>query len=309
MSIFVHPSSEVTSQQVGDGTRIWQYCVVLEGAKIGKDVNLCSHCFVENDVVVGDRVTIKCGVQLWDGVTIDDDVFVGPNVTFTNDRFPRSKDFPEQFLQTRIRKGASIGAGATLLPGITVGSGAMVGAGAVVTRSVPPNAVVVGSPARVVSYTNLNSPGDAVEATPQIEEPGRVELGVGGSYLSQMKWVTQPAGQLSVGEFAQDVPFVAKRYFIISGVPSTEVRGAHAHHQCEQFLICVKGSCHALVDDGLSRTEVILDAPNKGLYMPTMTWGSQYRYSNDAVLLVFASEPYQDSDYIRDYAEFVSLCT
>jgi UDP-2-acetamido-3-amino-2,3-dideoxy-glucuronate N-acetyltransferase len=148
----IHPSSDVQTVSIGEGTTIWQYVVVLPGARIGREVNICSHCFIENDVVIGDRVTVKSGVQLWDGVRIEDDVFVGPNVTFTNDKFPRSKAYPETFAQTVIHRGASIGGGAVLLPGISVGAGAMVGAGAVVTRSVPPLAVVTGNPARIVRY-------------------------------------------------------------------------------------------------------------------------------------------------------------
>ena len=148
---FLHPLADVQSPMIGAGTRIWQFCIVLEGARIGSDSNVCSHCFIENDVVVGDRVTVKSGVQLWDGVRLEDDVFVGPNVTFTNDKHPRSKQYPDVFAQTYIRRGASIGAGAVLLPGIEVGEGAMVGAGAVVTKDVPAGATVVGNPATITS--------------------------------------------------------------------------------------------------------------------------------------------------------------
>lgn len=148
--MFIHPSADVQSKQIGEGTRIWQFVVVLPGAVIGRDGNICSHCFIENQVVVGDRVTVKCGVQLWDGVTLEDDVFVGPNATFTNDLAPRSRNAAAQLLPTLVRKGASIGANATILPGLTIGEGAMVGAGAVVTKDVPPRTLVVGNPARVV---------------------------------------------------------------------------------------------------------------------------------------------------------------
>ena len=148
--MFIHPSSDVQSKQIGEGTRVWQYVVILPGAVIGRDGNICSHCFIENKVVVGDRVTVKCGVQLWDGVTLEDDVFVGPNATFTNDREPRSRNASATLLPTLVKKGASIGANATILPGLTIGEGAMVGAGAVVTKDVPPRTLVVGNPARVV---------------------------------------------------------------------------------------------------------------------------------------------------------------
>ena len=146
-SPFIHPLSDVQSASIGAGTKVWQFAVVLPQAKIGRDCNICSHVFIENDVIVGDRVTVKCGVQLWDGLRVEDDVFIGPNVTFCNDKRPRSKVYPDKFLTTTVRRGASIGANATILPGVTIGEGAMVGAGAVVVRDVPALAAVVGNPA------------------------------------------------------------------------------------------------------------------------------------------------------------------
>lgn len=147
---FVHDLARVETQNVGAGTRIWAFSHILPGATIGKDVNICDHTFIENDVLVGDRVTIKCGVFLWDGIRVYNDVFIGPNATFTNDMFPRSKKYPNKFLETHVYAGASIGANATILPGITIGENAMVAAGAVVTKDVPPNALVMGNPARVI---------------------------------------------------------------------------------------------------------------------------------------------------------------
>lgn len=148
----IHPLSDVKSTCVGKGTRIWQYSVVLEGARIGENCNICAHTFIEADVVIGNDVTIKSGVYLWDGTRVEDKVFIGPNATFTNDPMPRSKCYPDSFLGITVKEGASIGANATLLPGITIGRYAMVGAGAVVTKDVPDNAVVVGNPARIIRY-------------------------------------------------------------------------------------------------------------------------------------------------------------
>ena len=145
----IHPSADVQSEHIGKDSRIWQYVVILGKAVIGDQCNICSHCFIENDVVIGDRVTIKCGVQIWDGVTIKDDVFVGPGVAFTNDKFPRSRQHKEP-VKTIVEKGASIGANATILCGITIGANAMVAAGAVVTKDVPADAVVAGNPAKII---------------------------------------------------------------------------------------------------------------------------------------------------------------
>ena len=157
MDFFQHTHALVESNQVGDGTRIWAFVHVLPQAVIGRDCNICDHVFIENDVIIGNRVTIKCGVQIWDGLRIEDDVFVGPNATFTNDLYPRSKEYPEKFEQTLIAKGASIGANATILAGVRIGEKAMVGAGAVVTKDVPDFATVVGNPARIMRKTEENS--------------------------------------------------------------------------------------------------------------------------------------------------------
>lgn len=145
---FIHPSAEVHSCQIGTGTYIWQFNVVLGGAKIGNHCNINAHCFIENDVTIGDNVTIKCGVYLWDGLNIEDNVFIGPNTTFTNDKYPRSKKYPDEFIPTTVKKGASIGANCTILCGITIGENAMIGAGSVVTKDVPANTMWYGNPAR-----------------------------------------------------------------------------------------------------------------------------------------------------------------
>ena len=154
----IHPSADVHSQTIGEGTRVWQFCVILEGARIGRNCNINAHCFIEGDVSIGDNSTIKSGVYLWDGTIIEDNVFVGPNATFTNDRYPRSKQYPDRFPVTTIKQGASIGAGAVILPGLTIGENALIGAGAVVTKDVPARALVVGNPGRIVRYLDVKSP-------------------------------------------------------------------------------------------------------------------------------------------------------
>ena len=150
----IHPLSDVQCKNIPESTRIWQYCVVMPNAKIGENCNICSHCFIENNVIIGNRCTIKCGVQIWDGIEIEDDVFVGSNVTFTNDKYPHSQNENWTLLKTRVCKGATIGAGSTILPGITIGKGAMVGAGSVVTKDIPAGELWVGNPAKFVKKIN-----------------------------------------------------------------------------------------------------------------------------------------------------------
>jgi UDP-2-acetamido-3-amino-2,3-dideoxy-glucuronate N-acetyltransferase len=144
----LHPLADVQSPHIGPRTRVWQFSVVLAGARIGADCNINAQVFIENDVSIGDRVTVKCGVQLWDGLSVEDDVFIGPNVTFTNDPTPRSRRYPASFQRTLIERGASIGANATILGGVRIGAGALIGAGSVVTRDVPAGELWVGNPAR-----------------------------------------------------------------------------------------------------------------------------------------------------------------
>lgn len=308
----VHRTAEVQTANVGHGTTIWQGVVVLGGESIGRDVDSCAHCFVENDAVIGDRVTVKSGVYLWDGVRLDDDVFVGPNVTFTNEKFPRPKQRQDKPPQTRFEAGASIGGGAGILPSSVIGRGAMGGAGAVVAGSVPPFAVVARSPARIMGYVeNAGNAGrdKGVDIVASAADQGQAvhAVGVGGVTLRRLKYVPDTRGGRSIGEFERDIPFAPRRCFLGFDVPSEETRGEHAHRQCHQFLVCVKGCCAVVVDDGRARTEVQLDAPDLGTYLPPMTCGMQYKYSSDAVLLVFASHYYEAEDYIRDYAEFLTL--
>lgn len=307
MNAFVHPQGLCETSHVGEDTRIWAFAHVLPGARIGADCNLCDHVFIESDVVIGNRVTVKCGVQLWDGMRIGNDVFIGPNATFTNDRFPRSKDYLERFAQTLVEDGASIGANATILPGITIGRGAMVGAGSVVTRSVPPNAIVVGNPARIVGYANTReAPSSSRIEVDTVDEPGKRSLGVGDATIHTLPRIADIRGNITIGEFERTVPFTPKRYFIVFDVPGREVRGEHAHRECHQFLICVRGAVAVLVDDGSHRAEVLLDKPQIGVHIPPMLWGTQYRYSPDAALLVFASHYYDAGEYIRDYDVYLS---
>src|SRR6476646_3432968 len=169
-NVLVHPLALCESVTIGENTRVWAFAHVLPGARIGKDCNICDHVFIENDVVVGDRVTIKCGVQLWDGLRVADDVFIGPNVTFSNDKYPKSKQYQTKVEETHIGRGASIGGGASVLPGLRIGARAMVGAGAVVTHDVPARAVVSGTPARIVGYVDTKRSASSPAAVVMADE-------------------------------------------------------------------------------------------------------------------------------------------
>ena len=206
-----------------------------------------------------------------------------------------------------VKEGASIGANATILPGVTIGRGAMVGAGAVIVESVPPYAVVAGNPARIVSYCDAG-PARSRQPAPhdgrrdgQDARPRRLRR-------SALAEVADLRGNLVAGEIGKFLPFEVKRFFVVHGVSSREIRGQHAHRKCHQFLVCVRGSCRVIADDGKQpRRNSCSTRPARGVYLPPMTWGVQYDYSADAALLVFASHAYDPADYVRDYDEFLRL--
>lgn len=295
MTAFIHPQALCETEKVGTGTRIWAFAHVLPGASIGRDCNICDGVFIENDVTVGDAVTVKCGVQLWDGVRLMDRVFVGPNATFSNDRFPRSRQQPDAFAQTVVEAGASIGANATILPGVTIGAGAMIGAGAVVTRDVPPRAVIVGNPGRFAGYA------EAVTLQPGEDLPADFP-----AKIVRLAGHDGPHGLLAVLDDGE-APFPMRRLFVIKGVPSGHARGVHAHRACHQLLIATSGTVKAVVDDGTRAFVVPLTSPTLGLHMPPMTWGTQFGHTPDSGLLVAASLPYDRDDYIFSYSEFRAL--
>lgn len=300
--VFVHERGLCESKKVGPGTRVWAFAHVLEGARVGSDCNLCDGVFVEDGAIVGDRVTLKTGVELCTGVELEDDVFVGPNTTFTNDPFPRSRHHLDEFPRTVVRAGASIGANVTILPGLEIGRGAMVGGGGVVTRDVPPNAIVTGNPARIRGYVDASP---ASSADPPMPPASRSDSGVGGAHLIPLRSALDLRGRLLAAEVGEQLPFTPKRAFLVCDVPTAEVRGEHAHRTLEQVLVCVHGAVSVMVDDGSgSRAEFRLDGPEQALYVPPRVWATQFRYTPDAVLLVLASAPYDAADYIRNYDEF-----
>lgn len=305
MSFYVHPQGLCESSHVGEGTRVWAFAHVLPGARIGKECNICDGVFIENDVVLGDRVTVKCGVQLWDGLRLEDDAFIGPNASFSNDKFPRSKVHDRSIAITTIARGASIGANSTVLPGITIGRYAMVGAGSVVTRNVPPYSIVTGNPARLTGYVDTKK--ISKERPELIPSKPLEQFSVEGVTSHEFPSYEDMRGRLSVGNFVNDVPFQVRRFFFVYDVPGKYVRGEHAHKACHQFLICVSGRLTVMLDDGQHRDEMAMERPSLGVYVPPMVWTTQYQYSENAALLVFASHDYDADDYIRDYDTFLQL--
>jgi acetyltransferase-like isoleucine patch superfamily enzyme/mannose-6-phosphate isomerase-like protein (cupin superfamily) len=304
---FVHSHAICETPHVGDRTRIWAFSHILKDAKIGEDCNICDGVFIENDVIVGDRVTIKSGVQLWDGLRVDDDVFIGPNATFTNDAFPRSRKWLETHPITRIHAGASIGANATILPGINIGSGAMIGAGTVVTKDVPANSIVYGNPGRIRGYIRAGNQ-DSSKLNPR--ESADIDLNMilpGGARLIRLNNISEVRGNLLAVEFDTDLPFLPERFFMIYDVPSEEVRGGHAHRTCEQVLAILSGTVVVSIDDGIDHKEIFLSDPSIALYIPPMIWGIQSMFSAEAILGVFASQPFDSDDYIGTYEEFQTL--
>jgi dTDP-4-dehydrorhamnose 3,5-epimerase-like enzyme len=242
------------------------------------------------------------GVYLGPGVHVHETARIGPYAVILG-----SDDDSQP--GTIIAEGAEIGANATVTPGITIGVRAQIKPGSVVTRSVPPLAIVEGNPAKIIGYVETSEHRYAVQETTS-RDPlplGVHQTRVNGVTLHHFKMVPDLRGSLSVAEFDHEFPFIPKRYFLVYDVPTAETRGEHAHLQCAQLLVAVKGSVCVIVDDGSQRDEIILNRPQYGIYVPPMTWSIQYNYSSDAVLLVFASDTYDSKDYIREYTRFLEL--
>ena len=245
------------------------------------------------------EVAISPGAYVADGVVVRAGVVIGPNAVVLAATDP---DGPP----TTVHSQAVIGANATILPGVQIGQQARIGPGSVVTRSVPPLAVVEGNPARIVAYVDSAAPGVDRSQVQPVSRTAQDSL-VRGVTIREFTTVIDIRGSLSAAEMGRDIPFQPARFFLVYDVPSTETRGAHAHRRCEQLLVAARGYLSVVADDGDTRQEFLLDSPSLGLHLPAMTWGIQYKCSADAVLLVLASDPYDAADYIRDYAEFVTL--
>lgn len=304
----VHPTTLLESDRLGAGSKVAAFSRIMQGAVVGEQVVIDDHVVVEPDVVIGDRVAIGQGVRLCSGLQVEDDVRIGALVAFTGDAADgaSASRVPPA---TVLKQGAVIGAHATIRQGVTVGARAMIAAGAVVTRDVPPNAIVDGNPARITGYVDtVNAAiGQGGASNPIGTEGPLPSLRAAHARLVRLPRIVDLRGALSFGEIGAHLPFQPKRFFAIYDVPGREVRGEHAHRELQQFLICLKGSCVVVLDDGRERDEVLLSTPEIGLYIPAMVWGIQYMYSPDAVMLVLASDVYSASDYIRNYDEFLAL--
>lgn len=269
-----------------------------------------SRAVVSAQATIGRGCRIASGAVIGAGVVLGPGVSVGPNVVFVESNDAAASTGAA--LPSHAERGVRIGANATILPGLTLATECWVRPGAVVTRSVPPKAIVDGNPAAIVGYVGTETNASTTPAPVDQRSIDRRSVGaqatpVRGVTVHTFPVVPDLRGSLTVGEFTREIPFAPLRYFMVFGVPNREVRGEHAHRACHQFLICVRGNCAVMADDGERRIEVVLDAPNRGIYLPPMTWGVQYKYSADALLLVFASHPYDSADYVRDYASFVAL--
>ncbi len=263
------------------------------------------NCHLQGNIAIEANVVLKGGITLIGDIVIGRNSILEPGVCIASPKPGQPQASPV----VRIGHQVHVGAGTVLLSGVSIGHHAWIEPGTVVLRNIPPHAVVSGNPAAISGY--MDDPAYqgrmAANAVSLSDNPGVRSCLAEGVTVHQFARIRDLRGDLSVGEFERNLPFLPKRYFIVYDVPSTETRGEHAHKKCHQFLICVAGSVSVVVDDGIRREEVLLDNPNTGLFIPAGIWGIQYKYSANGTLLVFASEYYDASDYIRNYEEFLKF--
>lgn len=269
--------------------------------ELGENVSVGPFCFLDGDIEIGSGTRLGAGITLTGSVRIGRNCHLEAGVCMSEGPVPSAAGLT-------IGDRVWIGASSVLSKGLTIESGSCILAGTLITRRVPPNAIVQGSPASILGYVDTPRLGHAqIEPTALVSETtGAQQTTVPGVLLYRFPRIRDLRGDLIVGEFERSAPFRPKRYFVVFDVPSAETRGEHAHKVCEQFLICVHGTVSVVVDDGRRREEHVLNSPNLGLYVPGMIWGLQYKHSRDGVLLVFTSHYYDPDDYIRDYGEFLA---
>lgn len=300
---FIHDRAVCTPNQIGEGTFIRADVRISPSACIGQHCCIFEGVTVENDVVIGDRVIIKNQARIFECVVVGDDTFIGNDVVIHG--YLSGSEKPQQ---TKIGRNVYLGDGVEVQANVIIGDFAVIGAGVLVTKSVPDYAILSGASAQVLG-NKINPSVDPSLNHLEDHVVSARQTSVKGVTLHDIHKVEDERGKLSMGEFGRNIPFMVSRYFLVYAVPAEEVRGNHAHFKCHQFLIAVNGSISVVADDGVNREKFVLDRADKGLYLPPMTWGVQYEYSEDAVLLVLASDYYDNEDYIRNYDEFIAHIT
>jgi UDP-2-acetamido-3-amino-2,3-dideoxy-glucuronate N-acetyltransferase len=270
----IHPTAICSEAQLAPDVEIGAYAVFGHAVVVGKKTRISPHVSIAAGARVGYDVHIGAGACIGAGCIVDDSVSIGSNAV--------------------INDGVRLHIGARVLSGTTV------------AMAVPPYAIVEGAEGVITGYVDA---GAEAASPPILAQPGSQESRVRGVRVYEMRDIPDLRGALSVGEFGQELPFLPKRYFLVHDVASERIRGEHAHKQCHQFLICTHGACSLIADDGKTRQEFRLDRPNLGVHLPPKVWGVQYKFTRDAVLLVFASEHYDPADYIRNYDEFLEMAS
>lgn len=288
-SATIHATADVSDATVGAFSRILQYVVINAGASIGDRCTVEALTVIGRDACVGTNVSIASGVHVAPGAVVSDHVTIGSNCSIGGDT--------SDGRATIIREGAQIGASVTVVAGVEIGQSAVVVDGSVVAANVPPGATVAGNPAVI---RNCSGPSGQ---TLRLYESMSSEIS--GVQFLKFQQVEDVRGTLTVCQWNQQLPFVPRRVFFLHGVPNENVRGAHAHRECAQALVCFNGSVNVLLDDGLRREEFVLESSESGIVIPPGIWATQYRYSQNAMLVVFASHDYDADDYIRDYGDFL----
>jgi UDP-2-acetamido-3-amino-2,3-dideoxy-glucuronate N-acetyltransferase len=307
-SVSIHISAICDNDRVGVGSSVGAYTRILPTAKIGSNCNIGDRVSIHGEVLVGDRVTIDSGAFICSGTQLGDDVKVGPNVCFSYDGQPTQQSAENCVNSIVVEERVKIGANAVISPGVRIGARAIISPGAVVTSAVPAGAAVTGNPAYISGYVDDNFVSlETVKIEVIGKKTGLLSKFASGSDLILLPEVTDLRGKLSFAEVEQYLPFQPKRYFLVYDVPSKELRGEHAHKECHQFLICVRGSITVITDNGRHKDQIEINQPRIGLHIPPLVWGIQFKYSADAVLLVLASQRYDPADYIRNYDEFLEI--
>ena len=304
MSTFIDPNARFEGDSLGPGSRVLAYVRVAPGVAIGRNCVLHDHAVLIGAVTLEDDVAVHTGAQLLGRIRVEQGVTVGAGAVVGGES-RSGEDADSGANEIIVHRFASIGPNVTVSPGVAIGRRAVVQPGSVVTQSVPANAVVGGNPATIVSYVDSGREAAAQEVVvPSSAAAAVTETRVRGVTIHRLAYAKDLRGSLTAAEFSS-LPFVPRRLFTVYDVPSESVRGSHAHRICSQFLVCTLGAVSCLVDDGSTREQIRLASPDVGIHIPPMIWGTQWKYTRDAVLLVLASHAYDAADYIRDYEEFL----